>query len=80
MTRIDGSAEYDLFISYPRKDMEKVMPICRALQDDGLKVWIDENDVSDYASITESIVNGLSRSKALLAYYSLNYPQRRACQ
>ena len=80
MTRIDGSAEYDLFISYPRKDLEKVMPIYRALQDKGLKVWIDEADVSDYESITRSIVDGLSRSKALLAYYSLTYPKRRACQ
>ena len=80
MTRIDGNTEYDLFISYPRKDMEKVMPICRALRDKGLKVWIDKLDVSDYESITRSIVGGLSRSKALLAYYSLTYPQRRACQ
>ena len=80
MTRIDGSAEYDLFISYPRKDLEKVMPICRALRDEGLTVWIDEADVSDYESITRSIVGGLSRSKALLAYYSHTYPKRRACQ
>jgi hypothetical protein len=80
MTRIDGSAEYDLFISYPRADQEKVVPICRALRDEGLRVWIDEADVSDYESITRSIVGGLSRSKALLTYYSHTYPQRRACQ
>ncbi|KAF5422033.1 MAG: TIR domain-containing protein, partial [Candidatus Methanocomedens sp.] len=80
MTRIDGSTEYDLFISYHRADQEKVMPIYRALRDKGLKVWIDETDVSDYTSITRSIVDGLSRSKALLAYYSLTYPRRRACQ
>jgi hypothetical protein len=80
MTRTDGSAEYDLFISYPRADKEKVVPICRALRDEGLRVWIDEADVSDYESITRSIVGGLSRSKALLAYYSHTYPQRRASQ
>jgi hypothetical protein len=80
MTRTDGSTEYDLFISYHRVDKEKVMPVYRALRDEGLKVWIDETDVSDYTSITRSIVDGLSRSKALLAYYSHTYPQRRACQ
>lgn len=80
MTRTDGSTEYDLFISYHRADKEKVMPIYRALRDEGLRVWIDETDVSDYTSITRSIVDGLSRSKALLAYYSHTYPQRRACQ
>lgn len=80
MTRTDGSTEYDIFISYHRADKEKVMPIYRALRDEGLKVWIDETDVSDYTSITGSIVDGLSRSKALLAYYSHTYPQRRACQ
>jgi len=80
MARPDGSTEYDLFISYPRADQEKVMPIYRALQNEELKVWIDETDVSDYTSITRSIIDGLSRSKALLAYYSNTYPQRRACQ
>jgi hypothetical protein len=80
LTRTDGSTEYDLFISYHRADKEKVMSIYRALRDEGLRVWIDETDVSDYTSITKSIVDGLSRSKALLAYYSHTYPQRRACQ
>ena len=80
MARTDGSTEYDFFISYPRADREKVVPIYRALIDEGLKVWIDETDVSDHTSITKSIVDGLSRSKALLAYYSHTYPKRRACQ
>jgi tetratricopeptide (TPR) repeat protein len=80
LTRTDGSTEYDLFISYHRADKEKVMPVYRALRNEGLRVWIDETDVSDYTSITRSIVDGLSRSKALLAYYSHTYPQRRACQ
>src|SRR5207245_4288919 len=46
----------------------------------GLKVWFDENEISDFASITNSIEKGLAQSKALLAYYSSNYPYRRACQ
>jgi len=80
MNRTDGSTEHNIFISYAHADQEKVMPICRALQDEGLKVWIDDTDVSDYTSITRSIVDGLSQSKALLAYYSHTYPRRRACQ
>ena len=45
-----------------------------------MNVWIDETNVSDYASITRSIVDGLARSRVLLAYYSRNYSRSRACQ
>ncbi|MBE9519350.1 MAG: toll/interleukin-1 receptor domain-containing protein, partial [Bacteroidetes bacterium] len=71
---------YDIFLSYPHADREEVAKICKALHDKGLNVWIDETDVSDYASITRSIVDGLARSKVLLAYNSLNYAHSRACQ
>ena len=71
---------YDVFFSYPHKDSEKVMPILEALQARGLKVWIDTNEIRDFAGITRSIVDGLARSRVLMAYYSLNYAHSRACQ
>jgi hypothetical protein len=71
---------YDVFFSYPHKDSEKVMLILKALQARGLKVWIDADEILDFTGITRSIVNGLARSKVLLAFNSLNYAHSRACQ
>jgi len=77
---------YDIFFSYSHADKDKdadkdeVTPICSALRDAGLKVWMDETDVKDGESITGSIVEGLAQSKVLLAYHSPNYPRSRACQ
>jgi len=56
------------------------MLILESLQARGLKVWIDRNEIRDFAGITRSIVNGLARYRVLMAYYSLNYAHSRACQ
>ena len=72
--------EYDVFFSYPHKDATEVEKILEALQTLGLNVWIDKSEIHDYESITHSIVEGLAKSKVLLAYYSLNYWRSRACQ
>jgi tetratricopeptide (TPR) repeat protein len=74
------TAVYDLFFSYSRRDLERVLPVVSALRTEGLKVWFDQSDVADFASITQSIREGLARTKALLAYYSVSYPRRHACQ
>ena len=78
--QMDGIMDYDVFLSYPHEDHAEVMQICEALRARELTVWMDESDIPDYASITRSIVDGLARSRVLLAYYSLNYSRSRACQ
>lgn len=77
---IRGSMEYDVFFSYPHKDVIEAEQILKALQNLGLKIWIDKEEIRDFESITKSIVEGLAQSKVLLAYYSLNYWRSRACQ
>src|SRR5574341_772317 len=72
--------KYDLFVSYPHAHKEVVVGIVTALRGRGLAVWYDEAEIEDFASITRSIVEGLARSKVLLAYYPALYPTRRACQ
>jgi tetratricopeptide (TPR) repeat protein len=72
--------DYDIFFSYPHKDAQEVQQILQALKTEGLNVWIDKSEISDYASITNSIVEGLAHSKVLLTYYSQNYWRSRACQ
>jgi hypothetical protein len=78
--QMDDIMDYDVFLSYPHADRAEVMQICEALRARELNVWMDESDIPDYASITRSIVDGLARTRVLLAYNSLNYAHSRACQ
>ena len=71
---------FDVFISYAHVDRTFVRPIEEALRAHGLRVWCDEREIADFASIQKAIEAGLAGAKALLAYYSLAYPRRRACQ
>jgi tetratricopeptide (TPR) repeat protein len=72
--------EFDLFVSYRRKDTERVLPLVDALRKRGLSVWLDQNEIGEFAPITDEIRHGLAQSKALLAWYSEKYPQSRPCQ
>ena len=71
---------FDLFVSYRRKDAEQVLPLVEALRHGGVAVWLDQSENSEFASITDKIRQGLAESKALLAWYSQEYPQSRPCQ
>jgi hypothetical protein len=70
----------DIFFSYAHADAHAVRPIVNALEGGGLHVYFDENAIDDFDSIQRSVEKGLSRCKALLAYYSRSFPKRRACQ
>jgi tetratricopeptide (TPR) repeat protein len=73
-------AEFDVFISYRRKDTLHVRPLVDALMSKDLRVWFDQHEVKDFVPITDEIRKGLARSKALLAWYSVDYPKSRPCQ
>lgn len=75
-----GIDRYDLFISYRRLDQARVQPLVDALQSRGLTVWFDQREIGDFAPITDAIRAGLAKSKALLAWHSLDYPKSRPCQ
>ena len=70
----------DVFISYRRKDKERVLPLVRALEAESVSVWLDQSEINEFAPITAEIRTGLSECKALLAWYSSEYPKSRACQ
>jgi TIR domain len=72
--------QYDLFISYRRKDSNHVRPLVDALKSRGLSVWIDQNEIDEFAPITDRIRHGLANSKVLLVWYSVDYPKSRPCQ
>ena len=71
---------YDVFFSYRRHDLERAQPLLNGLAEVGIRVWRDERDIPDQASITEEIRQGIADSRALLAFYSSTYPPSNACQ
>ena len=71
---------YDLFISYHHTDSPGVDALVEALRAEGLRVWIDRYEVEGAGAIQAGIDRGLFRAKALLAWYSIDYPQSRVCQ
>jgi tetratricopeptide (TPR) repeat protein len=73
-------ATYDVFVSYAWADRHSVTRLAQALRDHGLRVFVDDPEVEDFARITTTITQGLAASRVLLAYYSQAYPTRRACQ
>jgi len=73
-------AEYDLFVSYRRKDADRVQPLVAALRECGLRVWLDQSEIHEFAAITDTIRRGLADSRAFLAWYSADYPKSRPCQ
>jgi hypothetical protein len=73
-------ASYDVFISYAHGDRAQTIALRDALTAHGLSVWLDESEIDTFASITAAVATGLAHSKVLVAYYSREYPSRRACQ
>jgi hypothetical protein len=75
-----AAEEYDLFVSYRRKNFDRVLPLVVALRERGLRVWLDQSSIQDFDPITDDIRSGLANSKAFLAWYSADYPKSRPCQ
>lgn len=74
------AVKYDIFLSHAWADGDRPKQMADALTSAGLRVWIDADEIKDFAGITHSVTENLAQSKALIAYYSKTYPLRRACQ
>lgn len=56
--------EYDLFISHASEDKSEIVrPLAERLQNRGLRVWLDEQELTLGDSLRRSIDQGLSRSR-----------------
>jgi tetratricopeptide (TPR) repeat protein len=71
---------WDLFFSYRRHDLPRAQPLLDALKEAGIRVWRDQTDISDQASITDEIRKAIGDSKGFLAFYSGTYWQSAACR
>jgi hypothetical protein len=73
-------AAYDVFMSYRHSRAADARRLRDVLQARDLRVWFDETDIPDFAGITAQAREGIAAAKVLLAYYSADYPESRACQ
>jgi len=64
--------QYDVFISYSRKDSDIVFPIVKKLEDNGLSVWIDRDGVESGDAFKSVIVGGIKKSNIFLFFSSAN--------
>ncbi len=58
--------DFDVFISYSRKDQESVTKIAERLKADGLKVWFDHWEIQPGDHIPHKIEQALEASRVLL--------------
>lgn len=63
---------YDVFLSHSSKDKEVVREIAARLNQDGLKVWLDEWVIRPGASIPVKVDEGLKQSRVLVLCISAN--------
>lgn len=75
-----GVGSFDVFLSYAHADQERVLLLRDALKAQGLEIWLDDSKIETFESISHAIERGLACSRVLLAFYSREYPVRRACQ
>lgn len=59
-----------IFLSHSSKDKKIVRQISRALESQGYKTWLDENDILIGDSITNEIGKGLKESDVVLVFLS----------
>jgi hypothetical protein len=71
---------YDVFLSFAGPGRSLGRNLAYALRGMGLRVFFDEDSIEYFSSISATIETALSRSKALVAYYSADYANRYACQ
>lgn len=66
------TAKEDVFISYSRKDQEKVNIICQYLENYGIGCWIDRESIHHGNNFKVEIIEAIRSSKVLLFVSSVN--------
>lgn len=71
---------YDIFISYHHRCTEPVQRLAMALEAVGVRHFLDGHELEPWADITATPLKALTHAKALLVWYSTDYPHSRPCQ
>lgn len=62
--------DYDVFISYSRRDTTKVTPIVNFLLENGVKVWIDKDGIESGDAFKSVIVSAIDNASTFLFFSS----------
>ncbi len=67
-----GAWQFDVFLSHSAKDKTVVRELAARLQQDGVRVWLDEWEIKPGDSIPAKIEEGLEHSRVLVLCMSTN--------
>ncbi|NJP33753.1 tetratricopeptide repeat protein [Micromonospora thermarum] len=71
---------YDVFLSLAGPDRDDALRLAAALDREGLRVFVDDEEIPLFESITAEIEDALNASKVLVTYFSRSFPGRPACE
>lgn len=74
------SPNYDVYISYSSKDLDKVRILVNRLTQRNVSVWFAENQIAAGESITRGIEEGISSSRFTICCLSPNFIQSKWCR
>ena len=61
---------YDVFFSYANPDRRQAAALCKTLEANGLKAWIAPRDIPPGANWSNTIVQAIDQSRALIVIFS----------
>lgn len=67
---MNTNTEFDAFLSYNKKDLQWADKLKDALEDRGLKIWIDHSEIRPGDMIVEALENGLEQSRSMILLVS----------
>ncbi|WP_420642381.1 caspase family protein [Candidatus Leptofilum sp.] len=65
--------EFDIFISYSHKDIDKVRSVIDRLKKDGYSIWWDEEQLGGGDVLVKELAAGVKKSKYVMIFLSHNY-------
>lgn len=71
----DTPAEYDVFVSYSRKDSQKAKELISFLKSKDLRIWRDTEEIQGGDNYKSHVVEGILRSKTVIFISSVNSNQ-----
>ena len=69
---MNAEFQFDVFLSHSSKDITVVRELAARLQQDGVRVWLDEEQIKPGDSIPAKIEAGLEHSRVLVLCMSAN--------
>lgn len=76
---VSNRDDYDIFISYSRRDKEFVSQLCEALTQANQKIWVDWNDIPPAEDWRQEIYRGIEAANNFVFIISPNSTSSQVC-